>query len=370
VSTVVVVAGQSLARRAEVRVVAHSALVADTRDVWLVNLIPAKRTVAVNARMASEHRLGLGDRVVDGREAVASMLERSLSNARAAVVPVWAVQALVADTKDSLVAAIADGVVANMTARGKGNLGGDAEDSALGGRLEAVRGVVAVLVGGVARDAQVEVIASCASDKLVLRQNIHAVVASAGRHARLLGKRLGLLLKGTGNLGLDVFLDSGAHARAVDHLTRYLVLDVLNLAPNTLGCAGDDLAVLDGTLDQPVTFARAKLTAGDAGLTEIVVATVTDAAVVVRIVHGVVAVVAVDRPLSLSANCGSGSRLAAAECELTRGGVTTSTSKGVEELGTIRAERTWRRGVGFDEGLLRCTCLAELENTTANRTAI
>jgi len=249
VSTVVVVAGQSLARRAEVRVVAHSALVADTRDVWLVDLIPAERTVAVDARMASEHRLGLGDRVVDGREAVTSMLERSLSNARAAVVPVWAVQALVADAKDGLVAAIADGVVANMTARSKGSLGGDAEDSALGGRLEAVGGVVAVLVGGVAGNAQVEVIAGRASDKLVLRQNIHAVVASAGRHAGLLGKGLGLFLKGTRDLGLDVFLDSGTHARTVDHLTRYLVLDVLSLASNTLGCAGDDLAVLDRTLD-------------------------------------------------------------------------------------------------------------------------
>jgi len=148
------------------------------------------------------------------------------------------------------------------------------------------------------------------------------------------------------------------------------VLDVLSLASDTLGCAGDDLAVLDRALDQPVTFARAQLTAGDAGLTEIVVATVTDAAVVVRIVHGVVAVVAVDGPLSLSGDCGSGSRLTAAECEFTRGGVTTSTSELAEELRTIRAERTWRRGFRFYEGLLGSTCLAELEDATADGTAI
>ena len=370
VGAVVVVARQSLARRAEVRVVAHSALVADACDVGLIDLVPAEGAIAVDACVASEHWLRLRDGVVDGREAVTSMLERSLGNARAAVVEVWAVQALVTDAEDCLVAAIADGVVANVATRGKGSLGGHAEDSTLGGGLETVRGMVAVFVGGVARDAQVEVIASRASDKLVLWQHVHAVVASASGHARFLGQSLGLLLKGTRNLGLDVPLDRGAHASAVGHLTGDFVLDVLSLASDTLGCAGDDLAVLDRALDQPVTFARAQLTAGDAGLTEIVVATVTDAAVVVRIVHGVVAVVAVDGPLSLSGDCGSGSRLTAAECEFTRGGVTTSTSELAEELRTIRAERTWRRGFRFYEGLLGSTCLAELEDATADGTAI
>jgi hypothetical protein len=152
VSAIVVVARQSLARRAEVRVMAHSALVADTRDVGLVDLVPAEWAIAVDARVASEHRLRLRDGVVDGREAVTGMLERGLGNARAAVVPIRAVQTLVTDAKDCLVAAIADGVVANMAARCKGSLGGHAEDSILGSGLEAVRGVVSVLVGGVARE--------------------------------------------------------------------------------------------------------------------------------------------------------------------------------------------------------------------------
>ena len=282
-----------------------------------------------------------------------------MGNARAAVVPIWAVQALVTDAVDLLVTAIADGVVANVTARGKGSLCGHAEDSTLSGRLEAVRGVVSVFVGGVARDAQVEVIASRASDKLMLRQHVNAVVASASRHARLLGERLGLLCKGTRNLSLDVFLDTGSH------LARDLVLDVLDFTSNTLGGAGDDLAVLDRALDQPVTLARAQLTTGDAVLAEVVVAAVADAAVVVRIVHGGVAVIAVDGPLPLSGSCGSDSRLTAAEGELAGSGVP-GTSEDVEEVRTVRAEWKWRRGVTVDEGLLRCACLAELEDAAAN----
>lgn len=111
------------------------------------------------------------------------------------------------------------------------------------------------------------------------------------------------------------------------------------------------------------------MTAGDAGLTEIVVATITDAAVVVCIVHGGVALVTVDRPLSLGGNCRSSSRFAAAEGKLTRGGIT-GTSESIEEFRTIRAERTGRRGVTFNEGLLRCACLAELEYSTADGTTI
>jgi len=89
----------------------------------------------------------------------------------------------------------------------------------------------------VARSAQIEVLADSACDKLVLRENVDAVVAGAGSSARLLSQRLGLLGKGTG------------------HALRGLLLE---LVADRLGRAGDELAIfVHGALHKPVVITRA-----------------------------------------------------------------------------------------------------------------
>lgn len=59
----------------------------------------------------------LSQRLVDGNEAVARVDELGVLETVRTVVPVWAVQALVADTVDELIAAVADRVVTDIPAR-------------------------------------------------------------------------------------------------------------------------------------------------------------------------------------------------------------------------------------------------------------
>jgi len=75
VGAVVVVTGQSLARSAEVGVVAYSALETSAHDVRWDSLVLTQWAVAVDASMASEYRLGLRNRVVDSSEAMTGVLE-------------------------------------------------------------------------------------------------------------------------------------------------------------------------------------------------------------------------------------------------------------------------------------------------------
>jgi hypothetical protein len=205
-----------------------------------------------------------------------------------------------------------------------------------------------MLVLTVARNAQVKVLAGLASDELVLGKDVDAVVASASGHAGLLGQSLGLFAKGAGD--------------------RDLLLDALvSLAADALSGAGDDLAVFDATLDQPVTLTRAESAGGDAGLAKIVIAAIADAAMIVRIVHGSVAAVAVNRPLTLSRSHRSDSRLTATEGKLAR---SLRTGERAEEVRAIRSEGLRDRGLGLDESLLRSTSLAELEDAAADGTTV
>jgi len=208
----------------------------------------------------------------------------------------------------------------------------------------------------VAIDAQVEVLTRLASDELVLRKNIDAVVASASGHARRLGcfnsRHAGLGLRAKGASDRDLLLDA-----------------LLILAADALSGAGDDLAVFNAALDQPVTLTRAESAGGDAGLAKIVIAAIADAAMIVRIVHGGVAAVTVDRPLTLSRSHRSDGRLTATESKLARS-LHTGAGERAEEVRAIRSEglRDW--GLGLDESLLRSTSLAKLEDAAADGTTI
>jgi len=66
-----------------------------------------------------------------------------------------------------------------------------------------------------------------------------------------------------------------------------------------LGDAALDLAVLNKSLDEPVILARAKFAAVDARLADVIVSTLTPAAVEVFIFQDFVTLVAVDGPCGL-----------------------------------------------------------------------
>ena len=110
----------------------------------------------------------------------------------------------------------------------------------------------------------------------------------------IVGPTLNARVAGTGsslhlNLNLLLGLDQGG-----------LRLERSGIWDNGFGCSGlgggrDDHPTLHETLDQPVIIARADLAGIDAGLAEVIVALVTDAAVVVLIRDDILALVAEDR---------------------------------------------------------------------------
>ena len=114
---VVLVAGVRLAVLAEVCVVAYSALVASTLDVGKVLLVLAKGPIAVDAVVTATAGKRLGKGFIDRHEAVTRVDDLSALQALRAVVPVGAIQALVADTIDELVASITHCIVACVAAR-------------------------------------------------------------------------------------------------------------------------------------------------------------------------------------------------------------------------------------------------------------
>lgn len=100
---VVAVRGDCLAVGTEIRVMADCALVPNTLDVRLALLVLAERSIAVDAIVADDRGAGFWQGFVDGNEAMLRVDELGALDASGAVVPVRAVEALVADAVDELV---------------------------------------------------------------------------------------------------------------------------------------------------------------------------------------------------------------------------------------------------------------------------
>ena len=94
----------------------------------------------------------------------------SVLDTLAAVVKVRALEALVTHTKDTLVTAVAQSVMPQVTTGRKKSLFGKRELNTVNSRLEVVARVVAVLQSGVAAKTKIVVIALHASDKLTIRK--------------------------------------------------------------------------------------------------------------------------------------------------------------------------------------------------------
>lgn len=98
---VVLVVWVCLTFSAEVGVVADGTLIANTLDV--VVLVLAERTVAVDTYVAWLAHARYGKRLEEGREAMPWVDQGGVLDALRAVVPVRALEALVADAEDWLV---------------------------------------------------------------------------------------------------------------------------------------------------------------------------------------------------------------------------------------------------------------------------
>lgn len=99
---VVFVRGSSLAICTEVRVVADCTLESITTNVVLATLDSAQWTIAVNAEVSLWAWAIQGQRFVERGESVTRVNLCGTEVASGAVVPVWAVQALVTDADDCL----------------------------------------------------------------------------------------------------------------------------------------------------------------------------------------------------------------------------------------------------------------------------
>ena len=155
-----------LAVATEVGVMANGTLVPDARNV--LALIPAKRSVAVDANVASESHVWLRDGVVDGGKTVSWMNMSSALDTVGAKVTVGAVETLVTHSADCLVASIANRGMANITAWGAEKLCRRSHQGIGRRGLECVAWMVSVLVVLVAGHAQIVIIAVLASDEVVL----------------------------------------------------------------------------------------------------------------------------------------------------------------------------------------------------------
>lgn len=111
----------------------------------------------------------VNNRLVDWNEAVARVDELRIWNAGLAVVPVWAVKALVANTVDVLVTTITDSLVRDVASRVEKCLGEGLQGGICRCWCKRMLWVVAMLNLVMAWNAEIKVITVYASDETALR---------------------------------------------------------------------------------------------------------------------------------------------------------------------------------------------------------
>lgn len=242
--------------------------------------------------------------LVDRDESVTWVNEAGVDDASRAVIPVWAVKTFVANTIDVLsgcqlkydieksrfaylVATIADGIVANVTARSKKSLCQKIKVGVLNSRHKRMLGVVTVLHTNVARNAKIIIVACSAGNEVLFGEFWESVRFRSPDVARL-KFTLNTRVAGTCSCEVIVLSNQGDLGLRESSWGLWLRCDGLS-------CAIDDLAVLDKALDHPVTLAIADNAIANTGLAKIKVSLITGAAMVMLIRNGSIAVVTVDR---------------------------------------------------------------------------
>lgn len=187
VGLVVIVGWASLAVGAEVGIVAYSALVPVSRDVWKGGGARrrAQRAIAADAIMsrtvqcADSSAAGRLQLLVDGHKAMVWVDEWGVGNASGAIIPVGTIEALVADALDLFIAAVANGVVGLAATWVQSARHFILQPGSLNSWDEAVLGMMAMAVLGKARSAEIKVLACGAVDKVRLGELLDTAVACA-----------------------------------------------------------------------------------------------------------------------------------------------------------------------------------------------
>jgi len=207
--------------------------------------------------------------VINRGESMTRVDEVAVLRAAQTVVPVGAVQALVSDSLDLVLTAIANGTVLLVATRGKAASHLRLKASSLNGGDEAVLGVVAVTVLGEACPAEIIVVAGGAVDELDLGQLLDAAVACP--HARE---------KHAVENGNDTLLGQrGRRGKRCGSGSYSWSRSSLRLGCQAFRRAVDNDAVVNAPLDKPVLRVIAHLTLVDALQAEVVVAIVASRAV-------------------------------------------------------------------------------------------
>lgn len=160
------VAWDSFTVATEVGVMTNGTLVPDTRNV--LTFILAKRTVAVDANVASVSHVWLRDGIVDGGKTVSWMDMPSALDTVGTKIPIRAVETLVTYAEDCLVTSITNRGMTNITTWGAEKLCGRCHQGFSSRRHECVAWMVTVLVILVAGHAQVVILTVLTGDEVVL----------------------------------------------------------------------------------------------------------------------------------------------------------------------------------------------------------
>jgi hypothetical protein len=213
-------------------------------------------------------------RLINGDEAVVRVDERGVHHAAGAIIPIGAIQALMAYAGNVLVTAVADGMVRLATAGCEAASHLRLQPSALNSRHKGVPGMVTVTVFGEAGPAEVVVLARRAVNKFYFGELLYTAVACADARVQEVVEDRDDPLGGKGCRGRDR-CRFRCRSRCLDRL-RLLFL----LRSEALRGAVDDATIHDVSLDKPVVGTFACDTPVDAPLAKIKVAVVAGRAVI------------------------------------------------------------------------------------------
>jgi hypothetical protein len=294
--------GQCLAVGTEIDIVTDGTLVADTGNIALGGLVLAKRSITEDTEVSGVLVRVLADSLVDRNKSMARVVLGSIDDAVRAVIPIGTGQTLVAGTNNTLLTAVTDGGVLELTA---GKAAGHDQvlqaEVAVRAKGESVGRVVTMLISQKAAETQVIVLAVIAADQVAVisfsaASIAHRVLISLSSGIRVLnfgGRKRSRHLWDSLNkprnelrsgLRCALYLNGGGLDNPFLHLTR----------GDFLGRAVGDHAVGHDALDQPVTLTAARGTIINTSWAQIVVSMLANAAVIMFIGNGVTTVVAVN----------------------------------------------------------------------------
>jgi small basic protein len=173
-SAVMLVRWAGLAIGTEISVMADCTLVTVASNI--VGLVDTKRTITVDSvmgRLASKRTKSAGsivDWLVEGNESMAWMDELGIWHASSAIIPIWAIQALVSDTIDIAIASITDSLVGSVAARLEKCVGQRIKLHVLHRRSKGVLWIMAMLQTVMAWKADIIILTADTGDEVILRE--------------------------------------------------------------------------------------------------------------------------------------------------------------------------------------------------------